>query len=64
MKTTSKSINLEAFNKLFAKFEKINSFIESGQDIPKELSKNFISFPLSDTPLFDIDILDETEKKK
>jgi len=34
----------------------INSHIESGKEIPKELSENFITFDLTDDPYKDIDI--------
>lgn len=41
--------------KVAEKFATINKYIESGQEIPKELSKNFVSFPLSDDPYKGID---------
>ena len=45
-----KSINIDKLKYLFDKFSNINRYIESGEEVPSELSKNFISFDLSDNP--------------
>lgn len=44
-------INVSAFEQLSEKFDQINSFIAAGKEIPKELTKNFVTFPLSDDPI-------------
>ena len=36
--------------KIAEKFDLINSYIERGEPIPEELTKNFITFPLLDDP--------------
>ncbi len=43
-------INFEALDAIGKKQALINEYIEAGQEIPKELSKNFVSHPLSDDP--------------
>jgi len=50
----SKNINIEAFNQMIEKHALINKLIEEGKEIPKELIKNFVSFPLSEDPYSDI----------
>jgi len=41
-------INIEALGKIAEKFRIINQHILNGEEVPTELSKNFISFPLSE----------------
>ncbi len=50
-KTMDNGINVSAFEQLSEKFDQINSFIAAGKEIPKELTKNFVTFPLSDDPI-------------
>jgi hypothetical protein len=40
--------------KVAKKFAKINKYIEEGKEIPKELTKNFITFELVDDPYKDL----------
>ncbi len=43
-------INMKAFKKQVEKMKLIDSYIEAGKEIPAELSKNFVTFPLTDDP--------------
>ena len=43
-------ISVNAFEVIGHKFEKINKYIQAGEEIPLELTKNFGTFPLSDDP--------------
>jgi DnaJ-class molecular chaperone len=43
-------INLKELRKLIKRHEKINKCIEEGKPIPKYLSKNFVTFPLTLCP--------------
>lgn len=43
-------LKVVAFEELSRKFDQINSLVVSGKEIPKELTKNFVTFPLSDDP--------------
>lgn len=48
MRLRNKVINeLTEINKIFDKHAQINKLIEEGKDIPADLSKDFITFPLS-----------------
>jgi hypothetical protein len=49
-KKVKSGLNVQGLKAIADKFSKINAYIESGQPIPQELSKNFVSFPLSDDP--------------
>jgi hypothetical protein len=49
-KMANTGVNVKAFEELSEKFDQINSFIAAGKEIPKELTKNFVTFPLSDNP--------------
>jgi hypothetical protein len=42
--------NTDALKAVADDFSKINSSIESGNEVPPELTKNFVSIPLSDDP--------------
>jgi hypothetical protein len=43
-------INIDGLKSISDKFSKINQMIESGKEIPSELSKNFITVDLSNNP--------------
>lgn len=43
-------INLEAFETLANKFDQINDSIVTEKNIPKDLTKSFVTFPLSNDP--------------
>jgi hypothetical protein len=45
----------EGLKKISIKFSEINKHIESGQEIPSELIKNFVSFPLTEDPFNSIE---------
>ncbi len=45
----------QKFKDISEKFNLINKYIESGQEVPEELSRYFISFVLSEDPYKDID---------
>jgi hypothetical protein len=49
-KIKNKGLNGEGLKAIADKFSKINALIEAGEPIPSELSKNFVSHPLSDNP--------------
>jgi len=51
----SMGLRIEALRSVATKFSEINKYIESGKEIPAELSKNFVSFPLSDDPYSEIE---------
>jgi hypothetical protein len=40
---------------LASKYRRINRLIEQGKEIPESLSKNFVTFPLTDNPYDDIE---------
>ena len=44
-----------AFRRQVAKMRAIEGYISRGEEIPAELSKNFVSFPLTDDPYIDIE---------
>jgi hypothetical protein len=46
--TRKNRIDFEAFSALKEKFALIDDYIERGEGIPKRLTKNFVTFPLSD----------------
>lgn len=48
------SINIEALRSVALKFDEINRCIELGIEVPEELTKNFITFPLTDDPYSEI----------
>ena len=48
-------INIAAEEAIGEKFAKINKHIEAGEEVPFELSKNFIVFPLVEDPYKDIE---------
>lgn len=41
---------IDNLRKVAEKFNIINGYIERGEDIPEEYTKNFITFPLVDDP--------------
>lgn len=43
-------IDVEAFEALSNKFDQINDSIVTGNNIPKDLTKDFVTFPLSNDP--------------
>ena len=49
-----KKINVNALKAISEKFELINKYIQAGEEIPKELTKNFIHITLSDNPYIEI----------
>lgn len=49
-KPVIKGLNAEALKNVADKFALIDSYIEKGEEIPQELTENFITFPLSDDP--------------
>ncbi len=46
-RTKTTGVNIKAFEELVEKFDRINKIIQSGKKLPHELTKNFVSFPLS-----------------
>lgn len=50
MKNLIDKINVEALEAIALKFDEINRCIELGIEVPEELTKNFITFPLVDDP--------------
>jgi hypothetical protein len=48
--TTKSVIDFSAYNALKEKYALIDSYIENGEEIPNHLTKNFVTFPLSDNP--------------
>lgn len=46
-------IDVNALEAVGRKFALINKYIENGEEIPSELTKNFVTFPLSDEPFTD-----------
>lgn len=55
LKEKEKGINVNAIESVAKKFAEINRYIESGEEVPSELTKNFITFDLSDDPYKDIE---------
>jgi hypothetical protein len=49
-KSNIPTINVVAVEAIGKKFELINYYIENGKEIPAELTKNFVTCPLSDDP--------------
>ena len=47
--------NIQTIEAVGQKFAIINKHIENGTEVPSELTKNFVTFPLSDKPLTDKD---------
>ncbi len=43
-------ININAVEAIGEKFATINKYIQAGEEIPAELTKNFVTVPLSDDP--------------
>jgi len=43
-------INVSAVEAIGEKFARINKYIQAGEEIPAELTKNFVTVPLSDDP--------------
>jgi hypothetical protein len=43
-------INVNAVEGIGEKFAVINKYLQAGEEIPAELTKNFVTFPLSDEP--------------
>ncbi len=54
-KPVKKGINVVALQVVANKFALINNHIEKGEEISQELTKNFVSFPLSDDPYSEIE---------
>jgi hypothetical protein len=48
---------------VYEKFELINGYIERGEEVPKELTKDFITFPLVDDPYSSITHLNTHTQK-
>ena len=46
----AQSLNVEALNELVNKHQKINKLFEEGKAIDPQLTKNFVTFPISDNP--------------
>jgi hypothetical protein len=46
-------INVQALEDVGQKFATINKYLENGMEVPSELTKNFVTFPLSDEPFND-----------
>ena len=46
-------IDVQALDAVGQKFAVINKYIENGMEVPYELTKNFVTFPLSDEPFSD-----------
>jgi hypothetical protein len=43
-------INVNAVEAIGEKFARINKYLQAGEEIPDELTKNFVTVPLSDDP--------------
>ena len=46
----TQSLNVVALNELVNKHQKINKLFEEGKAIDPELTKNFVTFAISDNP--------------
>lgn len=53
--STNNSFSVDAFKSISEKFSNIDTYIESGQEIPNELSKSFVSCSLSNDPFSEIE---------
>lgn len=54
MNKNDKKKFINGIQKIANKHAKINKCIQEGKPIPKNLSKNFITFPLTDNPYEDL----------
>lgn len=50
-----KGINIKALNELRERHAKIDKYIEEGKEVPPELTKSFVAFPLVDDPYKDLE---------